>query len=197
MSLPTSVRVKLSSEAAGAITITPVVVREIPIRELVEQVLISTGKSEERIADLLNRGNLVSGASRFRWEPFQADVLAIKTILESFPDPDPSRAFRADACARVLLRGPHMVMEIQKESAAKRKLFRSTSFWDALMEAIQAGAPAYVEYSYKERADRYKVRLDLERVAQVRAAASRLVYSTLVKQIQVAAFDTLEPLVSR
>ena len=39
MSLPDTVRVKLSSEAAEYVSITPVVVREMPVRELIEQLL--------------------------------------------------------------------------------------------------------------------------------------------------------------
>ena len=39
MPLPSTVRVKLSSEVAESISITPVVVREIPMRELIEHML--------------------------------------------------------------------------------------------------------------------------------------------------------------
>ena len=67
MSLPDRVRVKLSSEAAEGISITPVVVQEIGTRELVEYMLGLTGKDEARVRELLLRGTLVSGASRFRW----------------------------------------------------------------------------------------------------------------------------------
>ena len=44
MALPATVRVKLSSEAAESISLTPVVVQELPIRELVEHMLGVTGK---------------------------------------------------------------------------------------------------------------------------------------------------------
>ena len=39
MGLPRTVRVKLSSEAAESITLTPVVVQELPVRELIEHTL--------------------------------------------------------------------------------------------------------------------------------------------------------------
>src|SRR5579863_235688 len=73
MSLPETVRVKLSSEAAGYVSVTPVVVREMPTRDLVELMLGITGKDEARVRDLLLRGTLVSGASRFRWTGWEAD----------------------------------------------------------------------------------------------------------------------------
>src|ERR1700692_2849846 len=61
MPLPTTVRVKLSSEVAESISITPVVLRDIPIRELIEHMIGITGKDESRLHDLLLRGTLVSG----------------------------------------------------------------------------------------------------------------------------------------
>src|SRR5438874_1143259 len=73
MALPDKVRVKLSSEAAEGISITPVVAREMPLRELVEYMLGVTGKDEGRVRELLLRGTLVSGASRFRWAGWEAD----------------------------------------------------------------------------------------------------------------------------
>jgi len=48
MSLPATVRVKLSSEAAGSISITRVVVQDLPVRDLVEHMLGITGKDEAR-----------------------------------------------------------------------------------------------------------------------------------------------------
>src|SRR2546430_12807912 len=98
MPLPETVRVKLSSEAAESISITPVVVRDIPVRELIEHMLGITGKDEPRLHDLLLRGTLVSGASRFRWTGWDADREAIREVLNSFPDPDPGRRFKAELC---------------------------------------------------------------------------------------------------
>jgi len=72
MPLPEKIRVKLSSEAAESIALTPVVVQEMALRELIEHVLGVTGKDEARIRDLLLRGTLVSGASRFRWPGWEA-----------------------------------------------------------------------------------------------------------------------------
>ena len=67
MALPPTVRVKLSSEAAESISLTPVIVQEMPLRELIEYMLGVAGKDEGRIRELLLRGTIVSGASRFRW----------------------------------------------------------------------------------------------------------------------------------
>src|ERR1700681_2728498 len=100
MPLPSSVRVKLSSEVAESISITPVVLRDIPVRELIEHMIGITGKDESRLHDLLLRGTLVSGASRFRWTGWDADREAIEQVLATFPDPDPKRPFTAKLCIR-------------------------------------------------------------------------------------------------
>ncbi len=44
MALPHTIRVKLSSEAAGALSITAVVVQDLPLRDLVEHMLGVVGK---------------------------------------------------------------------------------------------------------------------------------------------------------
>src|SRR5713101_2256674 len=120
MSLPDTIRVKLSSEAAEYISLTPVVVREMPLRELVEHMIGITGKDEARVRDLLLRGTLVSGASRFRWTGWEADAQAVGSLLATFPDPDPARPFTADRCVRAVLRGGRLPIGIPREIGARR-----------------------------------------------------------------------------
>ncbi len=154
MALPHTVRVKLSSEAAEAISLTPVVVQELPIRELLEHVLGVTGKDEARIGELLLRGSLVSGASRFRWQGWEPDREAVRELLRTFPDPDPSRAFAAAKCVRAVLRGGRQPIDLPREVASSKGLFERRTFWDVLMEVAALQAAGYAGYSYKERRDR-------------------------------------------
>src|SRR5260370_34894030 len=93
MALPGTVRVKLSTEAAEAISITPVLVQELPVRELVEHMLGVTGKDQPRIRELLLRGTLVSGASRFRWVGWEPDLDSLPELLATSPHPAPGRPF--------------------------------------------------------------------------------------------------------
>ena len=119
MALPHSVRVKLSSEAAEAISLTPVVVQDLPIRDLVEHLLGVTGKDETRIRELLLRGSLVSGASRFRWTGMEADPASVHALLGTFPDPEPARPFAAGRCVRVVLRTPRYPIGIPRADRHK------------------------------------------------------------------------------
>jgi hypothetical protein len=191
MALPQTVRVKLSSEAAGAISITPVVVQELPVRELIENVLGLAGKDEVRIREILLRGTLVSGASRFRWEGFRTDAEDLREALAAFPDPDPGLPFAAGRCVRAVLRGGRGAIEIPREAGGRKGLLQRATFWDALMEAVGVGA-AYAGYSYRNRADRYTHAFSAVEIDCVRAAAGSVRYTTLRDQIRTAAFSHAE-----
>jgi hypothetical protein len=191
MPLPPTVRVKLSSEAAGAITITPVVLQDLLVRELIEHVLGLAGKDETRIREILLRGTLVSGASRFRWDGFRTDPEDLREALAAFPDPDPSLAFEAGRCLHAVLRGGRQAIEIPREAAGRKGLFQRATFWDALMEAVAVGA-AYAGYSYRNRADRYTHEFSAAEVERLRAASASVRYNTLRDQIRTVAFTSAE-----
>lgn len=197
MALPQTVRVKLSTEAAESISITPVLAQDLPVRELVEHMLGVTGKDEARIRELLRRGTLVSGASRFRWAGWEADAESLRELLATFPDADPARQFAADRCLRAVLRGGRQTIEIRREAAAQKGVFQRASFWDALMQVADGAALAYAGYSYRERADRFMGELSVVETERVRAAAAAVRFTTLREQIRTVAFAQLEVLVSR
>ena len=197
MALPPTIRVKLSSEAAGSISLTPVVAQDLPLRDLIEHMLGITGKDEARIRELLLRGSLVSGASRFRWVGWDVEAAGLRELLATFPDPDPSCPFRPAHCTRVILRGGRQAIEITRDAGSRKGLFQRKTFWDVLMNVIAATAPEYSGYSYRDRADRYLrefARADLE---QLRAARDLVRYSTLRDQLRTAAFTQAEIFAAR
>jgi hypothetical protein len=197
MSLAQTVRVKLSSEAADFISLTPVVTREMPIRELIEAVLATTGKDPERVRRYLLRGTLVSGGSRFRWQGWDAAPEDISSLLATFPDPDPSRPFAPQLCVSAVLGGPACRIEVTREAASAARLFRSGTFWDELIGIARAGGGEYTGYSYSERADRYRFRLAPEAAERLRARAGALKYSVLESQVRRASLAWAEFLVAR
>lgn len=197
MSLPATVRVKISSEAAEAISITPVVVQEMPLRDLIEHMLGITGKDAARIGEILLRGTLVSGASRFRWTGFTADRAAIPGLLAEFPDDEPARPFAPARCVRAVVRGGRQAIEIPRQAAERKPLLRKISFWTLLMEAAAAGPLAYLHYSYKDRADCYRLELSLAAAEKLRAAGDLVRYSTLRDQIRAAGFTSADLYVER
>ena len=192
-----TVRVKLSSEAAGAISITPVVVQDMPFRDLMEYVVYVAGKDEARIREILLRGHLVSGASRLRWTGWEAEMESVRGVLATFPDPDPSRAFARERCVRAVLRGGHHAIEVPREAGERKGLFRRSSFWDALMEVAAAPGLAYGGYSYRDHADRYVRAISVEETGRLRAAGDLVRYTTLRDQLRTVALSSLELFVER
>ena len=197
MALPETIRVKISSEAAEFISITPVVVRQMPARELIEAMLGVTGKDAARVHELLLRGSMVAGASRFRWDGWDADRTAIEAVLSTFPDPDPGRGFTRAWCVRAVLKSRGARIEISREAGSERRLFRHRSFWDGLMEFAESSSPRYAGYSYKDRADHYALDLAPSDLARIRQHAGALRYSSLEAQIRTALIDSLELYVER
>jgi hypothetical protein len=196
MPLPDTIRVKLSSEAGEYVSITPVVVQEMPVRDLVEHMLGITGKDEARVRDLLLRGTLVSGASRFRWTGWEAQPESIRALLASFPDADPSRTFDATQCKRVVLRGPRQPIGIPREIGQSRgiwaRILRRKTFWDVLMETASAGKPQYSGYSYRDRADVYRLALGGADVQRIREGARLVPFTALQSQIRSVPLDAAE-----
>ena len=196
MALPERVRVRLSSEAAGAISITPVVVQEMAMGELLEHMLAVIGKQQGRLHDALRRGSLLSGASRFRWEGFEAGDAELAALLASFPDPDPARPFAASRCTRAVLRGARHALEISP-ALARPRLFSRGDFWNRLMQVAAAAAPRYLDYSYRDRADLYHAELSPQAAETLRAAASSLRHADLRGRIRAAPLSDLDLFVPR
>jgi hypothetical protein len=194
MALPESVRVKLSSEAAGAISITPVVVQDMPLHDLVEHLLAVAGKDHARIREMLMRGSLVSAGSRFRWAGWEPSGEDIAAVLATFPDADPSLPFDAARCVRAVLRGGRAPLELLREPPGGKRL---GSLWGALMESAASERPAYAGYSYRERADYYRHEFRAADVPRLQAAAETVKYPTLREQIRTGGFSFAEFYVPR
>ena len=67
MPLPETIGVRLSSEDAGAISLTRVVTQEMSFRDLFATMVAVTGKDAARILRILHAGTLLDGGTRYRW----------------------------------------------------------------------------------------------------------------------------------
>ena len=188
-------KVRISSDAAGAISLTPVVVRELNRDELMDYIVGVCGKDAARIHEVIARGTLVSGASRFRWDGFELPPPELASMLSRFPDPDPARSFTGERCRLAVLRGGAHQIAIPREAAAKRRLFRRQSFWDHLL-TLGTGA-AYMDYSYREKADVYRARVSPTDQLTLQAASRLLTYPTLTRQLEASAIEAVDLYVSR
>lgn len=198
MALPEFVRVKLSPEEAGAITLTPVIAQELRLAELVRIIVEAAGKDRERLGRILRAGTILSGATRYRWAGCEASAQELDALLAGFPDPEPARPFAAERCLVAVLEEPNgRRFAIPRTLGVKRRFLRRAAFWEALMAVAQAGPLRYVEYSYKERADCYRLELSAQAIELLRTAASRIPYRTLAQRLRLAPVSRIDFYVSR
>ena len=197
MALPERIRVKLSSEAAEAISLTRVVIQEMPLRELVDVLLGVAGKDVPRIREFLLRGSVVSGASRYRWEGWDAETGELDSLLAAFPSSDPQRPFNPAACVRAVLQTARGGIDIPREAASRRGLLRRRNFWRLLLSVIAEAPIDYRTYSYRDRADVYEAPLSLEHNRALREAASLLSYATLRDRVATLEIRSVDLFTSR
>ena len=197
MPLPEKIPVKISSEAAGYVSITPVVSQQMPARDLVENILKVAGKDAPRAQEILRHGIVVSGASRIRWAPMEISLDEIALAFQAFPDPNPGRSFDAAKCVRAALAGGRAVISISREAGSRKGWLSRRSFWQVLMEMAGGLAPAYQQYSYSDRADVYRSDLTVEAARSLREQARLLKYPSLEQQVREYAFDRLDLWVER
>jgi hypothetical protein len=206
MPLPAQIPVKYSEEEAEYLSVRPVVRQTFQIFELVDMVLGVTGKDAARVQQILRTGTLVFNFYRYWWTGFDADVQELAALLAKFPDADPARPFRSEECTVAMFVGksapqifgaltlPANGVEITRAEAARKRLLKSKSFWDALLslahdEAL-GSAPVYLGYSYQRRADVYQLELVPPQALALAQAAEKLAPRSLrasVPQIAAAA----------
>lgn len=197
MALPESIIVKISTEAAGAITLTPVVAREMTVLDLVDEIVSVTAKDAPRLDAILRRGSFVSGGSRFRWIPLAPEPADIEALLSAFPDPEPSRPFEQQRCIRAVICGDGWRTPIERDAGARRRIWKRRSFWDELMSAAAGGALEYGGYSYRERADIYRMPVPAPLSAHLQDCAGLLPFDAMAARIRCGAIVRLEFCVPR
>jgi hypothetical protein len=195
MSLPETIRVRISSETVEMISMTAVVTQMMSLEELVGVILGGVGKDEPRIVEILQRGTFVSGASRFRWERLEVPARDIARLLALYPDPDPMRPFNAGMCKYAMIAGAYANVEVERAAAERKRLFRRRSFWNFILEL--ADGATYHRYSYKDKADVYRAVLDIAGMEKLREGARLSPYSTFSRQIDGASLDRIDFFVKR
>jgi len=176
--LPETIPVRYTEEEAGYVTVRPLVRQTFRLHELLDMILSVAGKDVARVRQLLHSGTVVYHFYRYSWAGFDASEADVAAALAQFPDADPARPFAVSRCTNAIFEGsggnPRRVLDLDRASASRRRLFRGQSFWDRLMEIAAEAKPAYQKYSYGRRADLYELVLDEEKASKIAVAANRL-----------------------
>jgi hypothetical protein len=187
--LPETIPVRYTEEEAGYVTVRPLVRQTFRLDELLDMILSVAGKDATRVRQLLHSGTVVYHFFRYSWAGFDADETELAAALARFPDPDPSRPFAASQCTNAVFddagANPRHLLDLVREAASKRRMFRGQSFWERLLEIAVEESPVYQKYSYSRRADLYRLDLDAENAAKIEDAANRLASGKLRSALRV------------
>jgi hypothetical protein len=187
--LPETIPVRYTEEEAGYVTVRPLVRQTFRLDELLDMILSVAGKDAARVRQLLHSGTVVYHFYRYSWNGFDADETELAAALARFPDADPSRPFAASQCTNAVFddagANPRHLLDLNREAASRRRLFRGKSFWEGLLEIALEEKPAYQKYSYSRRADLYRLDLDAENAARIEDAANRLASGKLRSALRV------------
>lgn len=185
MAHPEIIRVRLSPEDAGAISLAPVVAQDLPLAELIEIVVRVAGKDCDRVRRILEAGTLLSGATRYRWAGWEATREEVERLLAPFPDPEPARAFAPELCVAAAFEDAiGRRLEISRAVGARRRFLRRRAFWDALIELARTQPLRYVEYSYQHQADRYRMEISAETALALRSALRMVPFRSLADRLR-------------
>jgi hypothetical protein len=176
--LPETIPVRYTEEEAGYVTVRPLVRQTFRLDELLDMILSVAGKDVARIRQLLHSGTVVYHFYRYSWAGFDVNETELAAALAKFPDADPARPFSPELCTNAVFdsagANPRHLLDLDRATASKRRLFRGQSFWERLVEIAAEENPSYQKYSYGRRADLYRLDLDAENMAGIEDAANRL-----------------------
>jgi hypothetical protein len=183
VALPETIAVKYTEEEAEYLSMRPVVRQRFRAAELVDMIVRVSGKDSERVQQILRSGTIVFHSFRYWWQGFEPDAAALREILATYPDADATRAFRSEDCTEIILESSgspaRHSLRVRREEASKRRVLRTRSFWDVLIDFTKCSASRYREYSYALDGDIYTVALTAEQVVRLARDASRYAPRTL------------------
>jgi hypothetical protein len=173
---PEIIPVQYTEENARYLAMTPVVKQPFRLRELVNMVVGVSGKDSVRVAHVLGAGSVSYNGYRYTWPGFAPTSNELEELLAQYPDSDPSRPFRAEDAAGVILEAgggtERKLTEISWETASAKNIFSRRSPWDVLLALAKETPPHYQEYDYARDADRFRLMLHYE-------AGERLVHDMI------------------
>jgi hypothetical protein len=189
MPLPAQIPVKYSEDDAQFISIRPLVRQTFRPTELIDMIVSVTGKDPHRVQQILRSGTIVFNSYRYWWDAIDSSPTELATLLSTYPDAAPSRPFNRENCTDIILESagtpPRHSLHLPRTHASRKRLFRTRSLWDALIDLTRPQAPTYREYSYAHRADIYALSLDPAAIASLTQQAAQYAPRALAAQLAI------------
>jgi hypothetical protein len=189
MPLSAQIAVKYSEDDAQFISIRPLVRQIFRPAELIDMIVSVTGKDPHRVQQILRSGTIVFNSYRYWWDSIDAAPAELTTLLSAYPNADPSRPFRQENCTEVILESagtpPRHTLRLHRTNAARKRLFRTRSLWDVLLDLTRPHAPIYREYSYAHHADVYALPLTPAAITSLTQQAAQYAPRSLAAQLAI------------
>jgi hypothetical protein len=167
MPLPETISVRYTDEAAGYVSMRPVVKQTFRLHELADLIVSVTGKDAARVQQLLRTGTLLYNGYRYWFQSLNADETEVRALIAAFPQDEPARPFEWSQVVTILYDtgggAQRSTLEISRDLASKKRLFAKKSPWDVLGETVQEGGVRYQKYAHGRRADLYRLALTYEK----------------------------------
>jgi hypothetical protein len=174
MALPQEIGVRYAEDDVGYVSMRPVVKQTFRLNELADMVVSVVGKDAERVQQTFRTGAVVYNGYHYWWDPVNAELAEVQTLVAPFPEDDPSRAFDPASATAVLFESgggsQRSVVEITAQEAGSKKLFSKTSAWELLTDFSRSFVPRYEKYSYGRRADMFRLTIPFDRAQPLLAA---------------------------
>ena len=197
MPFPEFIPVKYSEEEAEFISMRPLVRQTFRPAELVDMIVAVAGKDAQRVQQILRSGTVVFHSYRYWWQGFDAEPDKLAEILARYPGANPARPFRPEDCTEVILESraasgsdpllqtstPRHTLRLRLEDASRKRVFRTRSLWDVLMDLARPSPPAYRDYSYALRADIYILQPNPAQLARLARDAAQYSSRSLRPQL--------------
>ena len=187
MALPENIAVRFTEEAAGYVTVRPVVKQSFRLAELADMVVSVTGKNGPRVQQIFRAGTVVYNGYRYWWDGFASTENEVAGLLAPFPDDDPSLHFNPAQVIAISLEigggAQRSLVRITRQEASARKLWHRQNPWEVLLKAGQNSTPRYDSYSHAERADVYRLHLSPETAVSLMSAALKASPRALRKKL--------------
>ena len=174
MSLPQIIAARYTEEDAGYMSVRPVVKQTFRQHELIDMIVSVAGKDVQRVQQILRSGTVVYHGYRYWWDTISPEIPELETLLASFPDEDPSRAFLPQEATAVLVEmgggTQRVVTEILREDASRKRLLARESPWGVLAGWAASHAPRYEKYDHGRKADLFRMTIPFGQAQQLLAS---------------------------
>jgi hypothetical protein len=145
-----------------------------------------------KLAKVLQRGSLISGASRLRWDGFAVEEDEIEAAVVALPGDDPTIAFDIGRCSTIRFRGYQTTFEILRKDAIRKGLLHRKSLLDLVGDLSGKHPPQYKRFDYQRGEDIFRISFEGDRAAILLPLLRHLPRNQTIRQLAAEGLHAIE-----